>query len=73
MPYIHWETQEKQTKLEYFCLCKFIADLEPGLVQGFLSQLATENHELLRNQPAKTAHGLQQTLGVLKEHLMAVT
>ncbi|KAL4985782.1 hypothetical protein BDW68DRAFT_189388 [Aspergillus falconensis] len=42
MPYIHWETQKKQMTLEYFSLCKFIAELDQSMVRGFLSQLATE-------------------------------
>ncbi|KAL4994059.1 hypothetical protein BDV10DRAFT_189394 [Aspergillus recurvatus] len=65
MPYIHWETQEKQMTLEYFSLCKFIAELEPGMVLGFLSQLATEQptRALLLNK--KGAPTLQRLSDVI--------
>ncbi|KAL2802291.1 hypothetical protein BJX63DRAFT_426163 [Aspergillus granulosus] len=71
MPYIHWETQEKQTKLEYFSLFKFIADLEPSMLHSFLSQLATENHELLRYP--KTPPSLQRIHLTLNRYSTAVS
>ncbi|KAL4931480.1 uncharacterized protein BDV17DRAFT_256876 [Aspergillus undulatus] len=54
MPYIHWETQEKQNILESFSLCKFIADMGPRMVRGFLSQLAAE-------QPSPELHQSSNT------------
>ncbi|KAL4973726.1 hypothetical protein BDW66DRAFT_153588 [Aspergillus desertorum] len=72
MPYIHWETQEKQMILEYFSLCKFIAELEPGMVRGLLSQLVTEQPGRTLLQDTKGAPILQHLCGIISMYSTAI-
>ncbi|RAH75043.1 uncharacterized protein BO66DRAFT_425377 [Aspergillus aculeatinus CBS 121060] len=47
MPYLHWETQRKQRRLEAFSLCKFLLESEADGLPSLVKQLSAENNDIL--------------------------
>ncbi|RAH47399.1 uncharacterized protein BO95DRAFT_493259 [Aspergillus brunneoviolaceus CBS 621.78] len=47
MPYLHWETQRKQRRLEAFSLCKFLLESEADRIPSLVTQLSAENNDIL--------------------------
>lgn len=54
MPYIHWETQERQDDLEAFLFCRSLLDSKPSNWQDLVSEFLRKPANCPQHQEAKT-------------------